>query len=59
MKGSKATCKLYNNWDHLPLDQEWVAYHTVQDAGKEVRKLIVPRALQEKILEALYDAMGH
>ena len=50
---------LYNSWKHRKLDEDGVLYRVVHQNGNEVRQLVLPSVLKQKVLTSLHDECGH
>ena len=56
---TKGVRKLYNSWKHMKLDEDGVLYRIVHQNGNEVRQLVLPSVLKQKVLTSLHDECGH
>ena len=49
----KGVRKLYNSWKHMKLDEDSVLYRVIHQNGNEVRQLVLPSVLKQKVLTSL------
>ena len=58
MKEPKPARKLLREWKHIK-QENGVLYRVVQNNGEEVRQLILPGSLKDKVLRSVHDDLGH
>ena len=58
MKEPKAVRKLLRSWNRI-VESDGIFYRTVLRNGEELRQLILPRCLIDRVLEAVHDQAGH
>lgn len=58
MKELKLACRLLREWKHVKVEGG-ILYHIVQVNGQEIRQLILPGSLRDKVLRSVHDDLGH
>ena len=56
---TKEVRKSYNSWKHMKLDEDGVLYRVVHQNGHDIRQLVLPFVLKQKVLTSLHDEYGH
>ena len=58
MKEPKPVCRLLREWKRIK-QENGVLYRVVQKNGQEVRQLILPGSLKDKVPRSVHDDLGH
>ena len=58
MKEPKPARRLLREWKRIK-QENGVLYRVVQKNGQEVRQLILPGSLKDKVLRSVHDDLGH
>ena len=58
MKETKPVRKLLRDWSRI-IEEDKILYRVIRVLGQEVKQLILPDSLKDKVLASVHDELGH